>query len=64
MEADGALIGTLGSFFENNGIAQIRLDRAAKALENGKTFNIGDIEIQLIKPQWAGYGEEFKSELE
>ena len=64
IEAEGALMGPLGSILGKNGLAQIRLDRAAKALENGKTFNVGNIKVQVITPPWAQYGEQFKTNAE
>lgn len=61
IEAQGKVIGHLGSAFETNGLAEVRLDRASKALEDGKPFQIGELEVQLMRPSWASYGEEFEA---
>ena len=52
-------LGMLGSVSGPMGLAEIRLDRAAKALADGKTFDVDGIAVTLQKPAWAGYGDEF-----
>ena len=59
VEANGAGVGLLGSSFGRLGLAEIRLDRAEKALNEGKTFTVGTSQVQILKPQWATYGEAF-----
>lgn len=57
--ADGATIGTLGSVSGAIGLAEIRIDKAAKALDDGKAFDVGGVAVRLLKPVWAKYGEKF-----
>jgi len=57
--AEGSVIGTVGSVSGSMGLAEIRLDRAVKALSEGKKFDVEGISIQLQKPDWASYGDEF-----
>lgn len=59
IEAEGSVIGTLGSACGNMGLAEIRIDKAGKALDGGKAFDVGGIAVKLLKPEWAKYGEEF-----
>lgn len=53
IRAGKALIGTLGSTAGNRGLALLRLDRAAEAIEKGDPIHAGDIAITLAQPQWA-----------
>ena len=63
IKAQGAKIGVLGSAIDKRGLAEIRLDRATKALSEGKHFDVDGVEVKLLRPAWASYGEEFdKSE--
>ena len=48
-------IGKLGSSAGDRGLALIRLDRAQKALEEGRALRAGDVEIELLKPAWATF---------
>ncbi len=59
IKADGATIGRLGSAFGQQGLAEIRLDRAVKALEADKVFDVDGTQVELFRPAWASYGEEF-----
>ncbi len=59
IKADGATIGRLGSAFDQQGLAEIRLDRAVKALEAGKLFDVNGTQVELFCPAWASYGDEF-----
>ena len=53
--ADDKPIGILGSSSNTEAIALIRLDRAARALENNHEITAGQIAISLEKPSWADY---------
>ncbi len=53
--AGDAAIGTLGSVAGDMGLAMVRLDRAAKAIEDGRPLMAGDVEIELIQPRWARF---------
>jgi tRNA-modifying protein YgfZ len=55
VEADGTVLGTLGSVSGRNGLAMIRLDRAAEALARGATLRAGDVPIRLEQPDWARF---------
>ncbi len=59
IKADGATIGRLGSAFGQLGLAEIRLDRAVKALEADKLFDVNGTQVELRRPAWASYGDEF-----
>jgi len=53
--ADDKPIGILGSSSNTNAIALIRLDRAARALENNYDMTAAGIPVRLKKPSWADY---------
>jgi len=53
--ADGAPIGTVGSVADARALALVRLDRAEKALANGKALDAGGVAIQLRQPDWASF---------
>ena len=53
--AGDAAIGTLGSVAGDMGLAMVRLDRAAKVIEDGRALMAGDVEIELTHPGWAGF---------
>ena len=53
--ADGAAIGRLGSVSDREGLALLRLDRAEKAIAQGKTIKAGDAAIELLQPPWASF---------
>ena len=55
IRAGSALIGTMGSAAETQGLALIRLDRAGEALENNEALTAGDTPIKLVQPQWAPF---------
>jgi len=61
VEADGVVVGEMGSARGKAGLAQIRTDRAAKALAAGKAFSVGGVAVTLLRPDWADYAEEFAS---
>ncbi|MBD1547622.1 YgfZ/GcvT domain-containing protein [Roseibium aggregatum] len=58
--ADGKVMGTLGSVARGTGgtqgLALVRLDKAAAALKNGTPFHCGSNEVTLALPDWAGFG--------
>jgi hypothetical protein len=47
--------GTLGSTAKGRGLALLRLDRVADALESGTPLNAGGITIHVVKPAWARF---------
>jgi hypothetical protein len=47
--------GTLGSTAKGRGLALLRLDRVADALESGTPLNAGGIAIHVVKPAWARF---------
>jgi folate-binding protein YgfZ len=47
--------GTLGSTAKGRGLALLRLDRVADALESGTPLNAGGIAIHVVKPAWAKF---------
>ncbi|WP_346899553.1 folate-binding protein YgfZ [uncultured Roseibium sp.] len=57
---DGKVIGTLGSSAKGTGgtqgLALVRLDKAAAAHKNGTPFHCGSNEVTLALPDWAGFG--------
>ncbi len=53
--ADGASIGRLGSVSDREGLALLRLDRAEKAISQGKTIKAGNAVIELLQPAWATF---------
>ncbi len=53
------VMGALGSACGKSGLAEIRLDRAAKALEDGTGFDVNGTDVELLTPPWASYGEMF-----
>ncbi|MCP4937399.1 MAG: folate-binding protein YgfZ [bacterium] len=59
IKANGAIIGRLGSAFGQQGLAQIHLDRAVKARNAGKQFDVNGTQVELLSPAWASYGEAF-----
>ncbi len=61
IKADSATIGRLGSASGRQGLAEIRLDRAVKALDAGVSFDVNGTQVELFRPAWAGYGEQFTS---
>ncbi len=58
--AGDAAIGALGSVAGDMGLATVRLDRAAKAIEEGRTLMAGDAEIELTQPVWADFNVPMK----
>jgi folate-binding protein YgfZ len=53
--AGTATIGRLGSVAGARGLAMIRLDRAAEAVNAGVALTAGGIAIALLKPDWAPF---------
>lgn len=57
--ADGKTIGTLGSSASagsaHQGLALIRLDKAAAAVKNGTPIVCGETEVDLLLPDWAEF---------
>lgn len=52
---DDSAIGTLGSSAGDQGLALVRIDRAAEALEAGTRIMAGDVSVTLSKPDWATF---------
>jgi folate-binding protein YgfZ len=48
-------IGHMGSAAGGNGIALLRLDRAADALSRGEALSAGGVPLRLVKPDWARF---------
>ncbi len=48
-------IGMLGSAANGQGVALLRLDRAAEALAAGIPLVAGGVELRLVKPPWARF---------
>ncbi|MBV9555925.1 MAG: folate-binding protein YgfZ [Pseudolabrys sp.] len=48
-------IGQLFSTANKRGLAMLRLDRAADAINAGHSFTAGGVEIKLVKPDWASF---------
>lgn len=55
IEAGGQPIGTLGSVSAQSGLALIRLDRAADAIEAGAALKAGGVTLKLRKADWARF---------
>jgi hypothetical protein len=55
--SDPALIalGAMGSAVGQQGLALVRIDRAAEALSAGSAIRAGDVEVSLRVPDWAAY---------
>jgi len=47
--------GTLGSTAKGRGLALLRLDRVADALESGTPLDAGGIAVHVVKPPWAKF---------
>ncbi len=56
ISADGRTIGQLGSVAGREGLALVRIDRAAHAMRRSIPILAGDVEITLAVPDWAGFG--------
>lgn len=52
--AEGKPIGTLGTVSGRDGLAIIRIDRAADALRAGTAILAGDLAISVRLPEWTG----------
>lgn len=53
--ADGRTLGTLGTVCDGKGLAIVRIDRAADALESGKTIEAGGVALALAVPAYANF---------
>lgn len=53
--AGDVAIGAMGSSVGARGLALVRLDRAAEAMEAGTSLRAGDVEVELSVPPWAPY---------
>jgi folate-binding protein YgfZ len=53
--AGAAAIGSIGSVAANNGLALVRIDRAAEAETKGEALLAGGVAVKLVKPQWARF---------
>ena len=54
ISAEGKAIGTLGTVAGNDGLAIIRIDRAAEAMRAGAPIFAGDVEVSARLPEWTG----------
>lgn len=48
-------IGVMGSVSGDRGLAMIRLDRAEKAISQGRELRAGNVDIALEQPSWASF---------
>jgi folate-binding protein YgfZ len=55
VKTGAAVIGTVGSVSGTQGLALVRLDRAAEAAAKGDRLMAGGVAITLRKPQWATF---------
>lgn len=55
IEADGVAIGSMGSSAGQDGLAMVRLDRAADALSLGAALTAAGTPIALVQPVWARF---------
>lgn len=55
MMAGEKQVGTLGTTAKGRGLAMLRLDRVADALESGTPLSAGGIAIRVLKPDWAKF---------
>lgn len=55
LTAGGQELGTLGSVLGEVGLASIRLDRAAEAIQSGAPITAGGIAVELTLPPWAKF---------
>jgi len=62
--AGDASIGTLGSVVDDMGLAMVRLDRAQKAVEEGRPLMADGVEITLVRPGWAQFSVPTQSDAE
>ena len=53
IEAGGKSIGTIGSCQSNSGLAVMRIDRLASAIENGDEVSSEGIVLQTQLPEWT-----------
>ncbi|PTM98755.1 CAF17-like 4Fe-4S cluster assembly/insertion protein YgfZ [Mycoplana dimorpha] len=53
ISAEGKAIGTLGTVAGNDGLAIIRIDRAAEAMRAGAPILAGDVEVSARLPEWT-----------
>lgn len=52
--AEGKPIGTLGTVVGQDGLAIVRIDRAADAMRAGAPVLAGDVEVEARLPEWTG----------
>ncbi len=55
IEAAGRSVGTLGSAAGAEGLALVRLDRAAEAMAAGTPITAGSVTVSLAVPDWARF---------
>jgi folate-binding protein YgfZ len=55
VEADGAVIGALGSVGGSAALALVRLDRAELAVTGGKQITAGGVRLKLRRPSFARF---------
>lgn len=52
--ADGKTIGTLGTAVGQDGLAIVRIDRVADAVQAGTPVRAGEVEVAVRLPEWTG----------
>jgi len=55
LRAGGKRVGQMLSTIDGKGLALIRLDRAQTAIDNSQAIVAGQVEIRLVKPDWAKF---------
>ncbi len=55
IRTQSSMIGVLGTRFERQGLAMVRLDRCAKALAKEDDLRVEGVGVQLSIPSWANY---------
>lgn len=51
----GKAAGVFGSSADGRGLAKLRLDRVEDGLKANETLNAGNIQLRLVKPDWAKF---------
>jgi folate-binding protein YgfZ len=55
VQAHERTLGTFGSAVRGRGLAMLRLDRVAEALQNREQLTAGGIALRVVKPAWARF---------
>ncbi|WP_099866337.1 CAF17-like 4Fe-4S cluster assembly/insertion protein YgfZ [Pararhizobium haloflavum] len=56
VSADGKQLGVLGTVVERSGLAIVRTDRVAAALEREDEISVDGLAVKLMLPEWTGLG--------